>query len=80
LSFGISRGVEEEDTVIPGEQRTQLARREDIYGMKALASVDSRDHFGGIHASSRCRANTIQSKGESDVIAAEPKHILGQAI
>jgi hypothetical protein len=80
LSFGLSRGADEEGTMVTSERRASLANEEDAFGMKALANVDSRDQIIGSHASRSGRANTMHSKSESDVLEAEPKHIFGQAV
>jgi hypothetical protein len=80
LSYAESRGADEENTAAIGERRTGLVHLDDVYGMNALGSVDSSDHFGRPHAVRPCRANTGHSKGDSDVVATEPKHFLGRAI
>jgi hypothetical protein len=80
LSYSESRGVDEEDTAAPGQRRTGLVHLNDTYGMNALTSMGSSDQFVRSHAVRPFRANTAHSKGESDVVAAEPNHILGSAV
>lgn len=80
LSYSESRGADEEDAAAPSEGRTGFVHLDNVYGMKTLGSIDSRDHFGSPYAVRPCRADTGHSKGDSDIVAAEPKHILGGAV
>lgn len=85
FNFGLSaKGPEEgQDTIITERERSS-PRGEDVYGMKPLGSVDSRenidrDDYAPVHEARASKANTEYSKGDSDIIEAEPKHVLGNA-
>ena len=85
FNFGLSsKGIEEgHDVVIT--QREHSPRGEDVYGMKPLGSVDSREQIGhddyetSTHDARASKANTEYSKESSDIIEASPKHVLGHA-
>jgi hypothetical protein len=85
FNFGLStRGAEEGSDVIITEREQHSPRGEDVYGMKPLGSVDSREQIGHEDYERSAdamasRANTDFSKGDSDIIEAEPKHVLGHA-
>ncbi|KAF9697379.1 hypothetical protein EKO04_004784 [Ascochyta lentis] len=85
FNFGLStKGAEEGEDIVITEREQINPRAEDVYGMKPLGSVDSREQIGhdDYERSTDARAigaNTEYSKGDSDVIEAEPKHILGYA-
>lgn len=85
FNFGLSaKGAEEGQDVVITEREQISPRGEDLYGMKPLGSVDSREHIGhGDYERSpdatASKANTNYSKGESDVMEAEPEHILAYA-
>ncbi|KAJ4323524.1 hypothetical protein N0V94_001854 [Neodidymelliopsis sp. IMI 364377] len=84
FNFGLSsKALEEGNDVIITETEHTSPRGDDVYGMKPLGSVDSREQIGHDDYESNARdaraskANTEYSKGDSDIIEAEPKHILG---
>lgn len=86
FNFGLSsKGVEETQDVIITERERASPRGEDLYGMRPLGSVDSREdinHVGyepSTHKDGAGNPNTSYSKGTSDIVAAEPTHILGSA-
>lgn len=85
FNFGLSTkgGEEGEDVVVVSERERSSPRGERVYGMKPLGSVDSREDVGqedyepSSNDTGVSKPNTSYSRGDSDVIAAEPKHILG---
>ncbi len=85
FNFGLStKGVEEGQEIVVTERERHSPRGEDVYGMKPLGSVDSREHIGhddyeSTHEARASKANTEYSKGDSDVAEPGPKHVLGHA-
>ncbi|KAJ8109645.1 hypothetical protein OPT61_g7308 [Boeremia exigua] len=85
FNFGLStKGAEEGQDVVITERERGSPRGEDVYGMKPLGSVDSREHIGHddyepTHETRASKANTEHSRGDSDITEAEPKHALGHA-
>ena len=86
FNFGLStKGGEEGQDVVVTERERSSPRGEDVYGMRPLGSVDSREHIGhddyepSTHEARASKANTEYSRGDSDIIEAEPKHVLGFA-
>ncbi|KAF1932851.1 uncharacterized protein M421DRAFT_1434 [Didymella exigua CBS 183.55] len=85
FNFGLSsKGIEEgQDTVI-AERPQPSPRGDDVYGMKPLGSVDSRENIGHgdyepAHEARPDRANTKDSKGDNSYVEVEPTHVLGHA-
>lgn len=86
FDFGLSKkGTEEGQDVVITEREHNSTRGEDLYGMKPLGSIDSREDVGhdgyerGTPDARASKANTEYSKGDSDIIEAEPQHVLGHA-
>ena len=86
FNFGLStKGLEEEQDVVVTERERASPRGEDVYGMRPLGSLDSREgidhaHFEpSTHEYTASKPNTGYSKGDIDTIEAEPKHLLGSA-
>ncbi len=85
FNFGLSsKDVEEGQDVIITE-RSHSPRGQDVYGMKKLGSVDSREEYGhhddyeSSTNEARARANIEYSKGDGDIVEPRPKHIFGLA-
>ena len=84
FNFGLSSKTEEGQDVVITE-REHSSRDEDVYGMKPLGSVDSREQIGhddyetSTHDARASKANTEYSKEDSDIIEASPRHVLGHA-
>ncbi|KAJ4406139.1 hypothetical protein N0V91_004811 [Didymella pomorum] len=85
FNFGLSsKSVEEGHDIVITERPQPSPRGEDVYGMKPLGSVDSRENIGhGDYEPTRTarasRANTDHSKVEGDFMVAEPVHVLEHA-
>lgn len=85
FNFGLSsKTVEEAHDVVITERPQPSPRGENVYGMKPLGSIDSRenidrDDYEPTRTARASRANTGHSKGESEFVEAEPIHVLGQA-
>ena len=86
FNFGLStKGLEEEQDVVITERGRASPRGEDVYGMRPLGSLDSREGIDhavyepSTHENTASKPNTIYSKENIDIIEAEPKHILGSA-
>ncbi|KAJ4994169.1 CFEM domain-containing protein [Stagonosporopsis vannaccii] len=85
FNFGLStKGAEEGQDIVITERERSSIRGEDVYGMRPLGSVDSREQIGQndyepAHEAGASKANTEYSKGDSDIVEAEPKHMLGHA-
>lgn len=85
FNFGLSsKGVEEGGDIVITERERSNPRGEDVYGMRTLGSVDSREQISQIDyeppdEAGASKANTEYSKGNSDIPEAEPKHTLGYA-
>ncbi|KAG9206916.1 hypothetical protein G6514_000206 [Epicoccum nigrum] len=86
FNFGLStKGLEEDQDVVVTERERASPRGEDVYGMRPLGSLDSRegiDHDDfelSTHENTASKPNTSYSKGDIDAIEAEPKHLLGSA-
>lgn len=85
FNFGLSsKGVEEGHDIIITERPQTGPRGDDVYGMKPLGSVDSRenirhDYYEPTHEARASKANTEYSKGDSDLVEAEPVHVLEHA-
>lgn len=85
FNFGLSsKSVDEGHDIVITERRQSFPKGEDVYGMKPLGSVDSREDLGHddyepTRTTRASRANTDHSKGESEFVEAEPIHVLGHA-
>jgi hypothetical protein len=83
FNFGLSsKGVEEGHDIVITERPQPSPRGDDVYGMKPLGSVDSRENIGRddyepTRTARASKTNTEYSKGESDLVEAEPIHVLG---
>lgn len=55
-------------------------REEQLYGMKTLGSIDSREHIDAAQVPTRTRSTrTGYSEGRSDALEAVPEHVLNHA-
>ncbi|KAF3007390.1 Structural maintenance of chromosomes protein 2 [Curvularia kusanoi] len=86
FNFGLStKGLEDDQDVVVTERERASPRGEDVYGMRPLGSVDSREGISHDHYEpsaneiTASKPNTGYSKGDNDATEAEPKHILGYA-
>jgi hypothetical protein len=86
FNFGLTtKSIEDEQDVVVTERERASPRGEDVYGMRPLGSVDSREGLDHVdfarstHENMASKPNTGYSKGDIDTIEAEPKHILGSA-
>lgn len=82
FNFGLStKGLEEDQDVVVTERERASPRGEDVYGMRPLGSVDSREGISHDHYEpsaneiTASKPNTGYSKGDNDTTEAEPKHI-----
>ncbi|KAH6616599.1 hypothetical protein C7974DRAFT_48128 [Boeremia exigua] len=85
FNFGLStKGAEEGQDVVITERERNNTKDEDVFGMKPLGSVDSREHIGhddydqSTHGAAS-KANTEYSKDDNDINQTEPQHVLGYA-
>lgn len=85
-NFGLStKDAEEGQDIIITEREWNSHRGEDVYGMKPLGSVDSREQIGhadyeGSADARASKANMEYSKRDGDMLEADPKHVPGYAI
>ncbi|KZM27032.1 hypothetical protein ST47_g1862 [Ascochyta rabiei] len=85
FNFGLStKGAEEGQDVVITERAVNSPKAEDVYGMKPLGSIDSREQIGHDDYerstdATASKANTNYSRDDSDIIEAEPKHSFGHA-
>ena len=85
FNFGLSsKSTDNRQDVMITERERSSPRGDDVYGMKPLGSVDSRERIGldEYEKSGDARANKAPreySKDDSDIVGAEPKHMLAYA-
>lgn len=85
FNFGLSsKSVEDGHDIVITERPQPSPRGEDVYGMKPLGSVDSRENIGHggfepSHQASDSKADTEYSKGDGGLPKAEPIHVLEHA-
>jgi hypothetical protein len=85
FNFGLSsKSGEDGHDIVITERPQPSPRGEDVYGMKPLGSVDSRenivyDDYEPTRTARSSRANTAHSKVESEFVEAEPIHVLEHA-
>lgn len=61
--------------------RITSPEQEEVYGMRPLASIDSREQVGSMAANAPNRTRSVKtgiSEGASDALEAEPEHVLNQ--
>lgn len=84
FNFGLStKGTEEGQDVIITERERSNPRGEDVYGMRPLGSVDSRERIGQddyepTHEAGTSNDNTVYMTGDSDIAEADPKHMMAK--
>lgn len=85
FNFGLSsKSTEDGQDVVITERERSSPRGDDVYGMKPLGSVDSRERIGHDEYkesgdAGTNKAHTEHSRDDSDIIETEPKHMLAYA-
>ncbi|KAJ4349167.1 hypothetical protein N0V95_004809 [Ascochyta clinopodiicola] len=85
FNFGLStKGAEEGQDIVITERPPNSPRADDVYGMKPLGSIDSREEIGKHDYErstdvSASKTNTDYSMSDADIIEERPKHSPGYA-